>query len=121
MEPKGCVETHPHCQSVKLGNTFVNLSMIARSQGLRKDYLSRIFSGQRTPSVLTVQKIAAALGLSVDEFLELLDDRLKLKQEEREKLMNQHFDRKRREALEDAGALRQGKAVAPRLPELKAS
>lgn len=41
---------------------------VARGTGLSRTYVSRIFSGQRNPSIDTCARLAAYLGVTIDEF-----------------------------------------------------
>lgn len=44
-----------------------NLSALARSTGISLPHLSKIYSGQRTPSLPYANKIATVLGISIDD------------------------------------------------------
>ena len=46
-------------------------SDIAKGMGVCKSFVSRVLSGQRSPSLDTAEKISAALGLSLDEFAKM--------------------------------------------------
>jgi len=76
-----CIERRPTTQSVYLMGRAVNLSAISRSQGIDPSHLSRIFSGRRNPSIKYARKIASALGLRLDEFLDALDGTKKKRKE----------------------------------------
>lgn len=52
--------------------TTANRADVARATGYTQGGISKIFSGKRRPSVTAAQKIAEALGISVDEFLSSL-------------------------------------------------
>ena len=45
-----------------------------------QSYLSRIFSGQREPTLAYVRKLSSALGMNVQQFLDALDYHTKSKQ-----------------------------------------
>lgn len=55
-----------------LGTTHT-LSDVARGTGLSLSYVSRVFSGKRTPRVKAVRSIAAYLGIPLEEFLTRLE------------------------------------------------
>lgn len=44
---------------------------IAAGMGVCKSFVSRVLSGQRSPSLDTAEKMAAVLGLSLDQFAAL--------------------------------------------------
>ena len=73
--PIRCIERHPTTQTVWFQGQPINLSMISNSYvpPLDKGYLSYIFRGQRTPSTLYARKIAAALGMQLQAFLDGLE------------------------------------------------
>jgi transcriptional regulator with XRE-family HTH domain len=68
-----CFEGNPTTQTVYLGTMAINLTGIAVVTGLTQGYLSRIFSGERTPSLPVAKKIAKALDLNLQELVDLLE------------------------------------------------
>ena len=72
--PVRCIERHPTTQTVWFAGHAINLSAIAESFSppLNKSYLSYIFRGQRKPSVDYARKIAMALGMQLQAFLDAL-------------------------------------------------
>lgn len=48
--------------------TQEGIGSIAHSTGLSASYVSRIFDGTRNPSLMTAERIADHLGISVGEF-----------------------------------------------------
>lgn len=68
----------PNPQTFRFAGRFINLSEMARQNGMDPSHLSRIFRGERTPTVAYCRKISVALGITVDEFLNLLDYHNKL-------------------------------------------
>lgn len=44
-----------------------NLSALSRATGISLPHLSKIYSGQRTPSLPAANKMATVLGISIDE------------------------------------------------------
>lgn len=65
-------QPNPTNTSVYLGSIPINLSAISRASGIDVSCLSRIFSGKRAPSVHISTRIAATIGLRLDEFVALL-------------------------------------------------
>jgi transcriptional regulator with XRE-family HTH domain len=115
----GIFEKAPNAQTVKFAGKFINLSAIARAQGLDVSYLSRIFRGERAPSLKHCTKIAAVLGMTLDDFVQGLEERCKAVQAERESLMRAHTDRISREDAEDLRTYAKGSVPAPRLPAVR--
>lgn len=74
-KPIRCLEAHPTSQSVRFAGMAINLSRIQRAMSppLDHSYLSRIFAGERTPSTAYARMLAAALGMTLQSFLEELD------------------------------------------------
>jgi plasmid maintenance system antidote protein VapI len=44
---------------------------VAKGLGMSKSLVSRVLSGQRSPSLDTAEKMARVLGLTLDEFVEM--------------------------------------------------
>lgn len=116
----GVFEQHPNPQTIPFAGKHINLSAIARAQGIDRTYLSRIFAGKRTPSLPHCKKISAVLGMSIDQFLEALEDRAKAVATEEKNILKEHNDRIMREDLEDLAILEKGNIPPPRLPALRA-
>jgi len=51
----------------------ITLSDVSRSTGVSLSHVSRIMSGQRKPSLDVASKIAAYLGVSIEELMHMLD------------------------------------------------
>jgi transcriptional regulator with XRE-family HTH domain len=79
-----CIEREPNKASVKFCSRFINLSEIARTQGLQPATVSRIFSGIRMPSLQSAIKIADALEMTVDNFLGALAEHRRRIEREKE-------------------------------------
>lgn len=60
---------------IQLGGRALSRCQIANITGLSLSYVSRIFSGKRTPSVYTVRQIAQAVGVSEQEVIDELQIR----------------------------------------------
>lgn len=69
IKPNLCLEWKPTTQSVLFCGTYISITELARATGLDRSYLSRIFSGKRTPSVKSAGVLAIALGMTLEAFL----------------------------------------------------
>lgn len=108
-------EAHPSYRSVKFNGVYVNLAALGRMQGIDSTYLSRIFRGEREPSLSVAKRIAAGLGMELQTFLDALDVRIEELKLEGENVVKQYNRRKTQEKREDAMALARGKVPVPRL------
>lgn len=72
--PTRCIERHPTRLTVYFAGTPINLAEVARSYEppLLVPYLSYIFHGKRTPSLDYAEKLAFALGMQLQAFIEEL-------------------------------------------------
>jgi transcriptional regulator with XRE-family HTH domain len=72
--PTRCIERHPTTQTVYFAGVPINMTQVARSYEPPLDvgYLSRIFNGRSTPSIAMAEKIADALGMQLQAFLDEL-------------------------------------------------
>ena len=114
-------EEHPNPQTVPFAGKFVNLSAIARSQAIDHSYLSRIFAGKRTPSLNHCKKIAAVLGMTIDQFLQALETRVQDVKAAETKVLQMHANRIAAEDTSDLKTLLAGRYPAPRLPALRSA
>lgn len=55
-------------KSVRFAGEPLNLSAISRDTGISLAHLSRIFSGEREPSVLILRRLLDALSMTAEEF-----------------------------------------------------
>lgn len=67
------IKRNQHQQGVKFAGISINLSEISRSHGIHVSHISRILSGKRVPSVDNARKIAASLGMGLEQFLYALE------------------------------------------------
>lgn len=72
--PQDCLEENPTAQSVKLGDCYINIRRLA-DRGFEHGYLSRILSGERTPSLDYARRIANELGMTLESLLWHIDQR----------------------------------------------
>lgn len=120
-QPIECLEKHPNKRTTKLGGKFINQSAIARSQGIDQSYLSRIVKGERSPRLDHARLIAAAIGMTLEEFLEAIDEKKAELERNREAILAQHKARIDQEDREDQERIAQGKPPIPRMPATRAS
>jgi transcriptional regulator with XRE-family HTH domain len=89
-------------------------------QRIHITYLSNIFSGKRVPSMQVYRKIAAGLGMTMDELLAGIDDRVEALTAKRRALQQMHDQRVEREDRQDLNKASRGQIPLPRLPGLRA-
>lgn len=65
-------EVKPTKQTVYLGGHAVNLLALSADLGLDHGYLSRVCRAERIPSIPYAQKVADALGWSIQQFLDAI-------------------------------------------------
>ena len=108
-------EMKPTSKSVLFAGRYISLSGISRNQNIDQSYLSRVFSGERTPSLAHARKLAAVLGMGLEAFLEALDEKIK----NLERVISRYDARLKREQVEDKAKVRSGRPVLPRTPMLR--
>lgn len=52
--------------SIKIGSNVYSRGEISRGTGLSLSHVSRVFSGARKPSLTTLKRLAAYLGVNID-------------------------------------------------------
>lgn len=67
LGPKLCLEDDPDSRSVKLGGRYINVTLLANVMDSNHGYLCRILAGKRVPSVPFLEKMAAGLGMGIEE------------------------------------------------------
>lgn len=72
-KPLRCIERNPTSQHILFSGEYINISYLAQSIGLSHSFVSRVFSGQRQPSLINAKKMAKALGMSVSSFIRGLE------------------------------------------------
>jgi transcriptional regulator with XRE-family HTH domain len=115
----GVFEKAPNSQSIRFAGTFINLSAISRTQGIDLSYLSRIFSGNRRPSLNMCQQISTCLGMGLEQFVGHLEVRVAQVKVERDKLISAYTGRVMDEDSADLRTYQRGKIPAPRLSALR--
>lgn len=117
--PLQCVLDRPTKDSVRLGNLYICLSAIARDQQIGWGHLHRIINGEKEGTMRVYVKIASAIGFSIEELLEAIEERKKLRLAHADAVIGSYNDRVRREEAADRNRRAQGKPVKPRLPGLR--
>ncbi len=117
--PSGCIEIKPTAQTVYLGGKPINVSAIARTQHIDQSYLSRILAGKCVPTIPIAQKIAAVVGLSLEQLLDAIQDRKKELEVKREELDKAYNERIAREDTSDIRTLEAGGIPIPRVPGMR--
>lgn len=112
-------ERRPGSNTVYLAGRAVNLTAIARAQGIDLSHLSRIFSGQRICTVQQARKLAGAFGMTIDEFLDNLDTQIEEREHKAEKAIREHRQRVEREQSEDMKRAALGLPAIPRMPGMR--
>lgn len=75
MGPRAYLEDHPTAYSVRLGGRYINLQRLANEENFNHSYLSRIVSGDRTPSLPYYQRLADALQMELQDLIDAIADR----------------------------------------------
>lgn len=118
-QPTGCVTEKPIKSSIILGGRYINLSAISRTQDIDLSYLSRIINGKKEPTIRVARKVASAIGMGLEEFLDAIDERVRLIQQRNENILEQYKKRVHAENVLDHAKVVRGKIVKPRLPGLR--
>lgn len=114
--PTGCVDPNPTTQSVYLRGVAINMHAIHRVCGVDISYLSRIFSGERNPTLPYARRIAGAIGLTLDDFVDAIEERRRDILAMRMRLQQQYLERVAQETDEDNSRVLKGLAPIPRMP-----
>lgn len=67
------LRTKPDGRHVRFGGRYINLSELSASEGLSHGYLTRVISGERTPSLTYLKRVAEALGMELADFLDAVE------------------------------------------------
>jgi transcriptional regulator with XRE-family HTH domain len=113
--PSGCLVDKPTTVSVLFAGRYVNTSAIARSSGLNQAYISKILLGSREPTIHIARRVAASLGMGLEDMLEAIEERAKLRKQKNSDILQQHETRL---AREDSADLRRAKAGLPVIPRM---
>ncbi len=116
---QGPVLDTPCRDSVILCGRYVNTAAIARTQGMTQPYVSMIINGVREVKLGYYTRIANAIGVTLQELVDGIEERKALLLEQANLIINSYESRIVRENEEDKKRLRRGKPVIPRLPGLR--
>lgn len=108
--------TKPAVNSISLGGKFLNLHAISRLTGISRGFVHAVVNGEKTPSTDYAQRIAAAIGMGLEEFLLAIDQRVEQKEARAADILEAYKERRRREKQQDRARVQAGKAPIPRLP-----
>lgn len=72
--PRAYLEPRPTYRSIKFGGRFVNLKELARDNHFNHSYITRIIKGSRTASVDYCRRVAEALDMPLEDFLQAVDE-----------------------------------------------
>lgn len=89
---------------------------MARAAGIDHSSLSRIFRGEHDFRLSTARKIAAAMGITLDELVAGMDARLLTIQHREKRALSAYDARIRKNKQEDTERMAEGKLPIPRLP-----
>jgi len=106
----------PFRHSVWLRGVCINLSAIARAANMDMSYVCRIFMHGVPPRVPILRKIAAALGMGLEDLLDAIEERRGKLAELRKQALDHYFARIKAEDEADLRALASGRTPLPRLP-----
>ena len=74
--PKAYIHTKPRTNSVLFGGQFINIYRLCKDHpDLDRGYVSYILSGERRGSVDILQKLSAALDMTLEDFLACVKER----------------------------------------------
>jgi plasmid maintenance system antidote protein VapI len=113
---EGCILEKPTRQSISLGGKYINMSAISRLQDIDLSYLSKIINGQKPMSLNAARKIGAAIGMTIEELIDAIEERNRLRRERDHKIIKQYKHRISKEDKEDEAMLAAGIPPRPRLP-----
>lgn len=73
--PRAYLDENPTHQSIRLGGRFINAKRMALDLNIERTHLTRIFAGERTPSLDLLRRIARAFGMTMEDLLECIEER----------------------------------------------
>ena len=110
---------YQHKNAVMLCGRYINTSAIARSQGMTQPHVSMIINGVREVKLGYYIRIANAIGVTLQELVDGIEERKALLREQAELIIKSYETRIAREDEEDRIRRRRGKVAIPRLPGLR--
>ena len=118
---KGVYEQHITRQTIWFAGKAVSASGIARAIGGEQSQVSRTFSGSKRGGALGLnglRKMAAVLGMTLDEFLLELDKHQEELAKKGGRVVDGHYTRLAQEAGEDIKTIREGGIPKPRISDI---
>jgi plasmid maintenance system antidote protein VapI len=101
---------------VFFGGKYINVAAIARIQNLDRGHVYRVVTGQHAASIKCATKIAAAIGMGLEEFLLAIEQRKVLAAQHKMEVIKRYKTRIHNEDLRDKKKLLSGIPPLPRLP-----
>jgi len=114
--PVGAIERKPTKQTIWFGGMPINQWELAKAAVADKGHVSRILRGLMMPSLNTAMKLAAVLGLSLDEFMDNFRAAKEARLKEHQRLTDLYYNRIAAEDTEDTRTIKNGGVPAPRNP-----
>lgn len=119
MPVVSCIEEHPTSQTLKIGGKYIALRRLASYTGVDEAYMSRMLNGKRDPmrmSVGVAAQIAAALGMSIDELIQAIFERIEVRARYQTKaqMFLEYVETQQQQA--ELSALKKGLPPPPRVP-----
>lgn len=118
-KPDGCRVTKPTRSSILFGGIWINVSAIARTQGMKQSFVSKIMSGSRGASVTDLRRVANAIGFGLEELLDAIELRRIAIQHRKEQTMANYNERVKAENIHDAKLANKGLPVPPRMTSFR--
>lgn len=108
--------TKPVRNSVYFNGRYISLSSIARAAGISHSGLSRALRGDNGFLLSTARKVAAVMGITLDELAAGMDARQLTIQNREKRALSAYDARLRKNKQEDMERMADNKLPIPRLP-----
>jgi len=72
--PRKCLDHKPTAKSVYFSGKFIHLTILAMCTGLSIGYISKIFRGEKQPSLKSAKRMADSLGMDFNTFVRHLEE-----------------------------------------------
>lgn len=115
----GCVMEVPSKDAVCVCGKYVNLHAIARTQNLNVAYVCHILQGRASPSLSCMMKVAGAIGVTLEELVEGIQERKERIAEQKELQFKSYDLRIAAEDREDRLRMESGHPPLARLVGLR--
>lgn len=114
--PTGCIQDKPNNLTVELAGKPINILAISRQINIDQSYICKILRGKKAPTLDTALKIAASLGMTVDEMYAAIQERAKEIESHKVRVVQRYFNRIIAEDTEDLDKLKKGGIPLHRIP-----